>query len=302
MATDAIGRRLSERAPGDGLPDAAARRVFSAAGRDYCWSEVIVAARFRGEWPRPPRRASAASVDEWRRRRGLLSADDTIAWLARWGLELSDLRRHVAQEDEDEPGEGDRAAWARAVCSGELTGLARALAAAVAVTADPPAAASVLDAATLARLDADFERWRAAVEASDAVPALIDTNAADWTTVVAHALAFSELEAAREAALCIRHDGMSLAEVAELSGSELVELRGMLDELGEPVHGLVAGALAGELLGPFEDAGAYRVLCMVAKHPPRADDAAVLARARSLAVVRALDRASAARLVWHERL
>jgi len=302
MAADAIGRRLSERAPGDGLPDAAARRVFSAAGRDYRWSEVIVAARFRGDWPRPARGASAASVDEWRRRRGLLSADDTIAWLERWGLELSDVRRHVGREDEGEPGNGDRAAWAQAVCSGELTGLARGLAAAVAVTADPPEAASALDAATLARLDAEFERWLAAVEASDAVPALIDADAAGWTTVVAHALAFSELEAAREAALCVRHDSMSLAEVAALSGSELVELRVMLDDLVEPVRGLVAGAVAGELLGPFADGGAYQVLCVVSKQPPNADDPVVLARARSLAVARAIDRASSARIVWYDRL
>jgi hypothetical protein len=245
-------------------------------------------------------------VAEWRRARGLLSADETVTWLDRWGLEMSDVHRHLGHAgDAPEPPVGDgleRVAWAEAVCSGALDGVAWGLAARVAVSTDPPSSESALDAAAFARLDAEFGRWREGIEAGDAVFAIIESNAAGWVSVVAHGLAFSNLDVAREALLCVRVDGLTFAHVSELSGAEVVESRDLLDDLGEPVRRLVASALPGDVLGPLADAGAYRLLKLVSKSSPDATDPVVLARARALAVTRALDRASAANIVWHDRL
>ncbi|HWF74114.1 MAG TPA: hypothetical protein VG186_12255 [Solirubrobacteraceae bacterium] len=215
---------------------------------------------------------------------------------------MFDVRRHLGQEDSTDPPSGDRAAWAEAVCSGALDGLAWGLAAPVAVTVDPPGAGTVLDASVLARLEAEFATWKQDVESSDAVPALIEANAAAWASVEAQELSFSDLDAAREAVLCIGLDGLSLAEVAARAGIEVGELRGMLDDLPERVRRSIVSAIPGEVLGPLADAGSYRVVKLVSKASPEAADPAVLARARALAVARAIERVSAAKITWHDRL
>jgi hypothetical protein len=153
--------------------------VFTVGERTYAWEDVVLAAMWWGDWDRLEAQARqglacaarleavdaesdpdqvSAAADEFRYERDLLTAEETEAWLARWGLtteswmdyiERAVLRRAWADELDDNVREypiGDdevaEAMHAEAVCSGALGRLAGKLAgrAAAFARAGPPAA------------------------------------------------------------------------------------------------------------------------------------------------------------------
>jgi hypothetical protein len=146
--------------------------VFSAAGQTYFWEDVVLAAMLWGEWSAIETRTSLGlaclarsrrrgeklgecefekAADRFRYERGLLSGDETKAWLERWGLtvgewmefirwtllrERSATRTPKAEAIDDVPvsaAEIGHHVACEAVCSGDLARLARKLASRVAV-------------------------------------------------------------------------------------------------------------------------------------------------------------------------
>jgi hypothetical protein len=287
--------------------EAGPRAVFSAHGREYRWSDVIAAAVAYGDWGRIRRQAAAdrrpagrEAVTAWRRQQKLLSADETLAWLDHWCVEMTDLERHLGVRAPAAGTDLDRAAWIEAVCSGAHRHLAWGLAERVALAPSPPDAATELDLAELERLDRAFERRKQEIECSDAVARLIAANAAEWVRVGLRRLTLSDLDAAREAVLCVRVDGLSLADVAAIAGAELHEEREFLDELDADWRALISSAAVGELRGPVATSAGHAVMELLDKEFA-ADDPDVVARARKAAVEQAVARA-AAKFTWHERL
>jgi ATP-binding cassette subfamily B protein len=105
-----------------------ARPVFTIDGDTVDWASVLDAARAWGEVPVPPDGVATpegVGVEEvataFRYERGLLSADETEAWFARWGVSvtawLAHLRRRIRGEPAADP---DEAAWIETVVSGAL--------------------------------------------------------------------------------------------------------------------------------------------------------------------------------------
>ena len=283
------------------------RVVFVAAGREYSWADVVAYAKVRGAWtelhnPRlEPATADRSALDRWRRERRLLSADETIAWLKQWDLELADVERHLGiRHGGAVPSpEPDRAAWARAVCSGAHGILAAELAARVALAPDPPRADSALDRPLLEALERAYEQSIQEVEARD-VARLVNEHADDWVRVRLSSVSLPDIDAAREAILSLRLDGTTMQELAAMTGAEIVEASAFVDELDTEMRPHVMGGVAGDAFGPFSDDSGHRVVQIVAKGVD-VDDVDVRARARSLALDLAIAR-SQARLVWHERL
>ena len=97
------------------LDDLLTRAAFAVDGRVVTWGDVIAAARASGDWEATEAAAAAglaavasadmdaavaAHVAQWRRARRLISADDTVAFLSRWGVSerewLAHVRRQVA--------------------------------------------------------------------------------------------------------------------------------------------------------------------------------------------------------------
>jgi hypothetical protein len=281
--------------------------VFSAHGSEYRWSDVIAAAVAYGDWGRIRHEATAdrrpagrEAVTAWRRQRKLLSADETVAWLDHWCVEMADLERHLGVRAPAVASDLDRAAWIEAVCSGAHRRLAWSLAERVALAPSPPDAVAELDRAELERLDLAFEQRRHEIEGSEAVTRLITAHAAEWVRVRLHRLTLSDLDAAREAALCVRVDGLSLDDVAAVAGVELHETREFLDQLGADWRPLISSAAIGELRGPVPTSAGHAVMQLLDKGFA-ADDPDVVARARKAAVEQAVARA-AAKFTWHEQL
>ncbi len=285
--------------------DAGRRVVFAADGREFRWIEVIIAAAARGDWAllrrqgaaaRPP--APRAALNDWRRKHRLYSADDTTAWLSHWSLDVRDLEEHLGVRPRPAGVDLDRAAWIHAVCTGAHKDLARRLAAQVALA--PPRPGARLDVDELERLGRVSTTRKQQIEASDLVDELIARHADDWVRVRMRRLTLDDLDAAREVVLCVRHDGLSLGEVAAVADREVSDRRAFLDELDADWHALVAGAAVGEVRGPVSTEGGHDVLQLLDRSFA-ADDPAVVARGRAAALERAVAR-EAPRFVWHERL
>jgi hypothetical protein len=281
--------------------------VFSADGRAFRWSEVLAAATAWGDWEHLRQRAAAAkpsapreAVNAWRRHRRLLSADETVAWLEHWGIEMADVECHLGVRAPPAVIDADRAAWIEAVCSRAHHDLAAGLAARVALAASPPHDGSGdLDLADFTRLDREYARRKREIEASDAVSRIGEAHASDWVRVRLRTLTLGDLDAAREALLCMREDGSSLDDVAALAGVEPGDARMFVDELDADWRPLIESAAVGELCGPVPSDAGHGVAQLLAKSFS-ADDPAVIARARAVAVERAIAR-EAARFTWHEQ-
>lgn len=283
------------------------RVVFAAGGRAYRWADVIAAAEVRGEWAAIGRdataeRASASRtvLSGWRREQRLLSADETVAWLEYWDLELGDVEWYLGIRS-GEPGSGtgvDRPAWVQAACSGAHERLAFGLAARVALAPDPPRADAVLDFAALQRLDGVYEEQKLAIEARD-VARLACDHAAEWLRARLVSVTLTDRDVAREAALCVRLDGTPLHEVAAMAGADVVERTAFVDDLDPERRARVVGAALGEVIGPLATDAGHCVIQVVAKYTD-ADDPEILARAGRVAVDQAIARASVG-VEWRER-
>src|SRR3954470_20123064 len=119
------------------LAEVADVAVLSAAGATYRWSDVLLAARLRGEWEEIEQGAAApaGATDEealrraraaFRTERRLLAADELREWLSEQRLTLADLdaylRRRLGEGGAEHGGAAGsppaHATWAEGICSG----------------------------------------------------------------------------------------------------------------------------------------------------------------------------------------
>lgn len=302
--------------------------VFTAGERCFTWSDVIDAAQARGDWAQLQReergllardRQSAAtdsqpSDDEiraaavaFRYRRRLLSGDELNAWLQAAGITLSEwtteMRRSVLEPaSADVPvndTELERDTWVHAVCSGALGEYANRFAEEVAVHLGEQQAVD-----DLAGLSAGWERFCRDRSHDSALTAEIESNKMNWTRTDLHRLIHDDEMVVREAALCVRMDGRTLAEVSVDAGAALEETSTALDDAEPALRSRLIAARDGDLIGPLRIGEHYELALVVRRIAPRLDDDAIRTRARKTVVERALA-AEVSRQVnwhWHEHL
>jgi hypothetical protein len=359
-------RTVEEAGPLSGQP------LFTVGRRRYGRRDVIAAAILRGEW-RPfvdqaraglacARRLSDEAEEpdsfdlelaarEFREARGLVSSEDTEAWLARHGLSFEDwsaylerslLRRIWAGEIGDivsRYGVGDEELGlilhAEAVCSGELQRFAETLAdrAAVgerALGAGFPAAAALDDllvartarecaaalgspvpgpasaphwtgqAVELARMEATFQACVRHAITPEAVHAQIVAHRLEWIRLRWRCVVLRDEAAAREAVLCLRHDGELLDEVAERAGVTARVEEPLVERVDAAIRAAAISARPDDLLGPWPAADGFRLALLLAKAQPAESDAEVRRRAEE-EIARSLVADAAKSVVWHER-
>jgi ABC-type bacteriocin/lantibiotic exporter with double-glycine peptidase domain len=150
-----------------------ARTVFTVDGDAYTWADVLAAAEAWGALA-PATEDAGGSVEErataFRRRRGLLSVDDTAAWFARWGITVPEWLASLG---------GPADPWVSAVTSGALERTAHRLAAGVVAhralggTGRPDAAA----------IDAAARRFADQTATPDRIAAAVAVNRLEWTAL-----------------------------------------------------------------------------------------------------------------------
>jgi hypothetical protein len=284
----------------------------AARGRELAAEELTAAARaFRFE-------------------RGLLAGEQLDAWLQSWGIGLAEwreyLRRELVRGRSTAAGEvGDdevsAAIGVEAICSGALEAAAGRLAAQAALAAPEPGPAprsGRVDAAAAAellgispdqcaerlerveRVEAAAARTRAELVDEAALAAELARRREEWLGLELDVLVLDGEEAAREALLCLRLDGLEPAAVAVRARSALRRLSTTLAEAPEWLAPHVVGLGAGSVVGPVRHDPGFAVAVVESTREPSLEDPAVRERTEAAVVARAARRQVAARIAWRE--
>lgn len=110
----------------------------------------------------------------------------------------------------------------------------------------------------IAQLIASESSFRAAVSTSASIERRMAEHSLDWQRVVWTEAALNSEGAAREAALTVREDGLELESVTSLAHGEIRKRTAYLSDVPELAH-LLSSAVPGELIGPFESEGRWRL-------------------------------------------
>jgi hypothetical protein len=122
---------------------------------------------------------------------------------------------------------------------------------------------------------------------------VIDAHRLDWVVTDIDSLTFASEEAAREALLCVREDGLSLQDVGALSRHPVTRARAFLEDAPAECRDQLLSVEPGGLLGPLLVDGQYQVAVVLGRTTPTLQDERIVQRAR--AVLRAQADRQAAR-------
>lgn len=240
------------------------------------------------------------------------------------------LRARLAEQPDALPAPGalpedDELIAAEGLCSGMFAVFAHTLAERMALAATASGAvdtagvaADVADArrrhaAWLAALDGgEVDRRLAHLAAADRAAGAVARDAAvetalaqhldrfrlEWMRVDLERLSFGTAEAAREAAWCVREDGLTLSEVAMESRQPVQDVRALLDTLEAPLRDAVLSARLEEVVGPVDVGGRFDVALVVGKGPATLADPLVRARAERSVIEAVTARAVLAHVTW----
>ena len=312
------------------------RVAFAAGEHTYEWRDVVESARRWGDWraledhvrevaacakraAATGERADPAAVAEaataFRYERELISAQDAERWLAARGLDAGAwmehirrgvLRRQWAQEIAaivaaypPTDAEIDALLPVEAICTGALGRFGAKLAERAAARASLPGPIDDDPAA----VDAAYERMRATLASPSALAACIEAHRLDWLGVSCRTLRFQDLDAAREAALCLRDDGRAVVEVAAESRATLRDEELRLEDVGDAAQrDALLAARPGDVIGPFRTGSAHVVTVVLGKTLASPADPECRARAERELLRAALGDAIARHVRWHVRL
>jgi hypothetical protein len=270
------------------------------------------------------RELEAAAAD-FRYARDLVSQEEMEAWLARWSLSIEDwteylarllLRRRWAAELEAtvraypvDPDEIEAVIEAEAICAGTIAGLAGKLAGRAAaferVRADgwrPATGAREDESGWLEAIDQSFDVFRERTLTPAALEDRIAAHRLDWVLVEGVAVTFPTVEAAREAALCGRDDGMAMEEVADAAGVPVETVRWYLQEIDPAQRGPFLGAAVGDVLGPLPVDDRFLVMQVRDKVLPSLANPGVWRRAEESVLRTALEHEVTRRVKWHRHV
>ncbi|HXI20506.1 MAG TPA: hypothetical protein VNH46_05450, partial [Gemmatimonadales bacterium] len=151
-----------------------------------------------------------------------------------------------------------------------------------------------------AAVDRGLQRFSGLAITPEAVAREIALHHLEWIRVDCRVLTFDDPDAAREAALCVREDGLSFDELAQDAHGHVQEARFYLDELEEDARSAFAAARPLEFLGPFALEGQPTLCRVLDKVMPGPGDPELVARAETLIVARALRSERERRVTWDE--
>jgi len=146
----------------------------------------------------------------------------------------------------------------------------------------------------LAALHAGYVRFRAEAVTEGAVHARLSERRLEWTVMTGTELSFELEGPARETRLCIVHDGSTLAQVAEMVGTEPVRRELEFGSAPAELGAELLAAREGDLVGPWREGGRWRVLQLSERsEPDQVGDGRLRARAREELLAELVDRVSA---------
>ncbi|MDH5283542.1 MAG: hypothetical protein OEW80_06620, partial [Gemmatimonadota bacterium] len=124
----------------------------------------------------------------------------------------------------------------------------------------------------LRRLQAAEAKFRSQVTTPEAVRREVEHHRLEWVRLHCTVAHFSTEAHAREAALCVREDGMSLEEVATGARAEVEDVRLLLSEVESDLRNALLPARSGDLVGPLRSGDQWALFAVEEKSLPALDD------------------------------
>ncbi|MDP9073817.1 MAG: peptidylprolyl isomerase [Actinomycetota bacterium] len=186
--------------------------------------------------------------------------------------------------------------WPTGVCNGLLADTTRDLAGRMAACRAATGRAGV----SLEAVEEGLALFRRRVVNEASLSAAVASRHLDWIGLQWHELRFPSHEAAAEALLCLRDDGLEIDEVAQLAGIASSEVASLLGEVESGSRDALLGAQPGELVGPVPAAGGYVVARLDCKVLPSLDQPSVRGRAEALVLSGAIHREFDEWVRWHD--
>jgi hypothetical protein len=153
----------------------------------------------------------------------------------------------------------------------------------------------------LAELESAFHAQADAATTTDALASQLARHRLEWTRVDLERVSFGTADAAREAACCVRDDGLTLSEVAIESRQPVRDTRDLLEQLDPKLRDLVLSADIDELVGPVAVGSRHEVVWVAGKRPADLADPIVRTRAETAVVDQMVARAIQTHVRWAER-
>jgi hypothetical protein len=125
-----------------------------------------------------------------------------------------------------------------------------------------------------------------------ALSAVVDAHRLEWVMLDVDTLSFDDEDAAREAVLCVRADGLSLHDVGALSRRPVTRSHVFLAELPSELRDRLLSTDAGRPVGPLCADGKWQVIVVAARTSPSLEDDRVVIRARQTLLEQACRRAA----------
>ena len=274
-----------------------APEAIEAAGTAFRYDRDLISAEEMNAWLE----RSEISVDEWTGylRRDLLrqtlrdSIDDVIdrhqptarhlidtavaegvcsrsfdafeaAFAGRAAL-VGDVRAHVAPPDEATPS-GGAAAQLVHTYPHWLSML--------------PAADTLARAQRVVAIEAAYDAAVERLFSQTPLTEVVHSHRMEWRLIEIDTVTFATESAGREAVLCMTDEGLSLHDVASLSGGTVERRLHFADEFDADMSDGLLSVDVGGLVGPTAGAGGFEVTRVVRCTPPSAEDPRVAERAR----------------------
>ncbi len=153
----------------------------------------------------------------------------------------------------------------------------------------------------LDRLDSTFDAQARARATPDALAAQLTRNRLEWVRVDLERLSFTTADAAREAAWCVREDGLTLDDIAVDLGLAVHDSSELIERLEPEVREAVLGANVDQLIGPLKVGDRHEVIWVVGKAVPDLADQVVSARAVTAVVDQLVATAIRSQVRWMGR-
>jgi hypothetical protein len=265
-----------------------------------------------------------SAANDFRYERDLVTAEEADAWLEQWGLSaeawMDFIRRWVLRRKwADElveivarfritKKEFNSCLKAEVVCSGYLARFAQALAAWASTFEKAREEVWIGDAAPCAkrvkrihRLEAGYQSFRDHVVDSQGLKDQVGWHRLDWIRFDCRYVLFPHEQMAREAALCVRDDGMQLDEVAANAKIRLHNAPLYLEEIDPSLRDHFLSAGKGALVGPLDWDKGFALFVVEDKILPALEDPAIRQRAEESLIQNEINREIANRVKWHVR-
>jgi hypothetical protein len=152
--------------------------------------------------------------------------------------------------------------------------------------------------AVLDRVERGLQEFARSVLTGEAIRREISHHHTEWIRVDCRTVGFAGESEAREAAFCLREDGLELDEVAATARAPVAESRFYLDDLEPDFRPVFLAARPVDLLGPMLFEGSHTLIRVVDKVMPSEQDPEVLRRAEAGVLARALADQMHRRVRW----